>query len=221
MTTHDISKTERIEMYLKAVWTLQVTSPPATVSRVAEFMGVSSPSASEMLKRLDHQGFVAPADDGVQVTEQGRRVAVQVVRRLRLAERLLADILKLDLAHVYDEACKMEHVISAEVEERLAQVLGHPSTCPHGLPIPDQDGAVSVERLPTLLEVAAGARGTIASVPEEDTGMVEYLARLGLVPGAQVAVDEVAPFNGPLLVRVASERQAIGRDVARRIRVKA
>lgn len=217
MTIHDIAKTERMEMYLKAVFTLHHTAPPATVSKVAEFMGVSAPSASEMLRRLEQQGYVRGADEGFNLTPSGREKATTVVRRLRLAERLLTDVLKLPLAKVYDEACKMEHVISDEVEDRLAAVLGHPATCPHGLPIPGERQPVVATR--PLTEVAPGQAVEVASVPEEDSAMVAYLAEQGLVPGASAAVEEVAPFNGPLTIRLGGARRAIGREVAARVRV--
>lgn len=217
MTTHDIAKTERMEMYLKAVFTLHHTAPPATVSKVAEFMGVSAPSASEMLRRLEQQGYVRGADDGVNLTPSGREKATTVVRRLRLAERLLTDVLKLELSKVYDEACKMEHVISNEVEERLAAVLGHPATCPHGLPIPGESSTVAPTRL--LTEVTPGQMVRVASVPEEDSAMLAYLMEQGLVPGATAAVEAIAPFNGPITLRLEGERRAIGREVAGRVRV--
>ncbi|MDQ7818972.1 MAG: metal-dependent transcriptional regulator [Armatimonadota bacterium] len=218
MTTHDISKTERVEMYLKAVYTVQQAAPPVTASKVAEFMGVATPSAWEMLRRLEHQGLVRGAgEDGFHLTPAGLERATKVVRRLRLAERLLTDVLRLDLPRVYDEACKMEHVISEEVEARLADVLGHPCTCPHGLPIPGESSEPPPSH--TLLDAGPGTRGRVAAIPEEDSAMVAYLAGLGLVPGAAVDVEEIAPFNGPLTISVGGRRQAIGREVAARIRV--
>ena len=218
MTTHDIARIERMEMYLKGVLTVVETTPPATVSKVAEFMGVSAPSASEMLRRLEQQGYVRGADDGFALTPSGLAKATKVVRRLRLAERLLTDVLKLDLPKVYDEACKMEHVISDEVEARLAAVLGHPRTCPHGLPIPGEGGAPAVTR--GLLDAPLGQRQRVASVPEEDAEMLTYLADQGLVPGREIVVDEIAPFNGPVTVTVGGTRRAIGREVASRVRVE-
>jgi DtxR family Mn-dependent transcriptional regulator len=217
MTTHDIARVERMEMYLKGVLTVVETAPPATVSKVAEFMGVSAPSASEMLRRLEQQGFVRGADDGFALTPSGLAKATKVVRRLRLAERLLTDILKLELPKVYDEACKMEHVISDEVEARLAAVLGHPPTCPHGLPIPGEGDTPRVAR--GLLEAPLGQPLRVASVPEEDAEMLVYLAEQGLVPGAAIVVEEIAPFNGPVTVTVEGVRRAISREVAARVQV--
>jgi len=219
MTTHDIARIERMEMYLKGVLTVAEAMPPATVSKVAEFMGVSAPSASEMLRRLEQQGYVRGADDGFALTPSGLAKATKVVRRLRLAERLLTDVLKLDLPKAYDEACKMEHVISDEVESRLAAVLGHPPTCPHGLPIPGEGGIPAATR--SLLDAPLGQRLVVASVPEEDVEMLSYLVDQGLVPEAEVVIDEIAPFNGPVTVTVEGGRRAIGREVASRVRVGA
>lgn len=220
MTTHDIAKTERMEMYLKAVFALQQAAPPATVSKVADFMGVSVPSASEMLKRLEQQGYVRSTEDGLALTPEGREVALRVVRRLRLAERLLTDILGLELDRVYDEACKMEHVIGPEVEARLEVVLRSPTHCPHGQPIPRPDG--SLEELPslTLADLKPGDRVRVVAIPEEDGQLVRYLSSLGLVPGSEVTIEEIAPYSGPIFFQVNGTRQAIGPVAAARVRVR-
>lgn len=220
MSTHDIAKTERTEMYLKAVFALQHTAPPATVSKVAEFMGVSVPSASEMLKRLEQQGYVRGSEDGVGLTPAGREVAVRVVRRLRLAERLLTDVLGLELERVYEEACKLEHVISPEVEARLERVLGSPTRCPHGLPIPRPDGTVEPIPPDTFADLGAGQIATVWAIPEEDPELVGYLRSLQLVPNARVAVLDIAPFNGPIFFEAEGFRHAIGREAASKVRVK-
>jgi DtxR family Mn-dependent transcriptional regulator len=219
VSTHDIGKTERTEMYLKAVFALQHTAPPATVSKVAEFMGVSVPSASEMLKRLEQQGYVQAGEEGVGLTREGQEVAVRVVRRLRLAERLLTDVLGLELERVYEEACKLEHVISPEVEARLERVLGRPARCPHGLPIPSGDGAVPPLPARTLADLAPGTAARVWAIPEENPELVRYLKSLGLVPDAEVRVVEVAPFNGPVFFEVSGTQRAIGREAAGRVRV--
>lgn len=226
MTVHDIAKTERIEMYLKAVYTVSHTAPPVTIAKVADYMGVSSPSSYEMLKRLESQGLLASGtEQGYRLTPQGLETATHVVRRLRLAERLLTDVLHLELPDVYAEACKMEHVISPAVEARLDDVLGHPSTCPHGLPIPPAGGPLEVRSappgaLPTLDRVAVWERAAVSSIPEEDRAVVAHLVDIGLTPGARVQVREVGPFDGPITVMVGGQIRAVGRDVARRVRVR-
>jgi DtxR family Mn-dependent transcriptional regulator len=220
MTVHDISKTERVEMYLKAVYTVAQATPPVTISKVADYMGVSAPSSHEMLKRLETQGLLkSTAEQGYRLTSRGMETATRVVRRLRLAERLLRDILRLDLALVYGEACKLEHVISPEVEARLADVLGHPATCPHGLPIPG-DGPGKEEPLQTLDQMQVWDRVTVASIPEEDEGVVRHLVEVGVLPGVTMLVREVGPLKGPITVQIADQIRALGREVAGRVRVR-
>jgi DtxR family Mn-dependent transcriptional regulator len=220
MTIHDIAKTERTEMYLKAVYTVAQATPPVTISKVAEYMGVSAPSSYEMLKRLESQGLLqSSSEEGYRLTRRGMATATRVVRRLRLAERLLTDILRLDLSRVYEEACKLEHVISPEVEARLDDVLGHPATCPHGLPIPGE-GPEPVESLRTLGELEVWDRVTVVSIPEEDASVVALLAEVGLLPGVSVLVREIGPLKGPITVQIADQIRAIGREVAGRVRVR-
>jgi DtxR family Mn-dependent transcriptional regulator len=207
-------------MYLKAVYTVTQTSPPVTISKVAEYMGVSPSSSYEMLKRLETQRLLrSHTEDGYQLTPQGLHTATQVVRRLRLAERLLTDILRLDLPGVYAEACKMEHVISPEVEARMADVLGHPTTCPHGHPIPGE-APEPPESLLTLDQLGVWDRGTVAAIPEEDEAVVTYLSKLGLLPGVAVQIREVGPLSGPITVQIAQQIRALGRDVAAQVRVR-
>lgn len=220
MTVHDIAKTERTEMYLKAVYTVSQAAPPVTISKVAEYMGVSAPSSYEMLKRLEGQGWIqSGTPEGYQLTPQGLQSALRVVRRLRLAERLLFDVLRLDLSRVYAEACKMEHVISPEVETRMAEVLGHPAICPHGLPIPGEAPA-GPEPLWGLDGLKVWDRAVVASIPEEDQAVVAHLVELGLLPGATVLVREVGPLNGPFTVQVGHQIRALSREVAARVRVR-
>jgi DtxR family Mn-dependent transcriptional regulator len=221
MTVHDIAKTERTEMYLKAVYTVAQGAPPVTISKVAEYMGVSAPSSYEMLKRLEAQGLLrSGVEEGYRLTPSGLETATRVVRRLRLAERLLTDILRLDLPQVYAEACKLEHVISPEVEARLDEVLGHPATCPHGLPIPRTGAPADPEGAQTLDRFAVWDRVVVLSIPEEDPAIVDHLAAVGVLPGARVLVREVGPIDGPVTVQVDQQIRAIGREVARRVRVR-
>src|SRR5690606_20275530 len=176
MATHNIGKTEKAEMYLKAILLLGQESPPVTVTKVAEFMGVSPPSASEMLKRMEQNGLVdTSGDDGIQLTEQGALEARRLVRRMRLAERLLSDILRLPLPVIYDEACKLEHAMSDLVEAKLVEVLGDPETCPHGYPIPSLEGRVGCPLMETVETLEPGDEATVVSLPERNSSLLEYL----------------------------------------------
>ena len=214
MTTHDIAKVERTEMYLKAVLTIAQAGHRVTTSRVADAMGVSAPSASEMLKRLEHLGYVEASHDGARLSAAGLGIAARVVRRLRLAERLLTDILKMDLPAVYDEACKMEHVISPEVESRLDAVLGRPGVCPHGHPIPPQDGGLWVRRDQTLAALPPGTLARITALPEERTDLLKSSLAIGLRLDAEVRVEAAATPRGPLIVRTNGIRHTVARETA-------
>jgi DtxR family Mn-dependent transcriptional regulator len=220
MTTHDIAKVERTEMYLKSVLVIGRNGHRVTTSRVAEAMGVSAPSASEMLKRLEHLGYLEPGPEGVQLTDTGVKTATQVIRRLRLAERLLTDILRMDLERVYDEACKMEHVISPEVESRLDEVLKHPDTCPHGHAIPKPDGTFAPEEAQTMTALPARTLGRVITLPEERTDLLNAVLMAGLHIGAEVTVEATATPRGPVIVRLRDRHRTIPRAAAEQIRIR-
>ena len=212
--------TSRTEEYLESIYKLQQEQHPVSTSRLAEHLKLSAPSVSEMVKKLGVKGFVFHSEKGVCLTEDGKSLAKTVIRRHRLSERLLTDILGYKWDEVHDEACRLEHAISPEMEDRIAQSLGNPKTCPHGHPIPDKEGNLVKEKVKPLSELKAREKGIIVNVFEEDPKMLQYLATLGLIPDVSVKVEEVAPFGGPLIVCVGGSRYALGREVASKIKVK-
>ena len=212
--------TPRIEEYLESIYKLQQDQHPVSTSRLAEHLRLSPPSVSEMVKKLANKGLLSHTEKGVCLTEKGKSIAKKVIRRHRLSERLLTDILGFRWDEVHEEACRLEHAISPEMEERIEKSLGNPRTCPHGHPIPDKDGVLINEKVRPLSDLKAKGKGIITSVFEEDPRMLKYLASLGLIPGVSVRVEEVAPFGGPLIVCVSGSRYALGREVASRIKVK-
>ena len=212
--------TPRIEEYLESIYKLQQEQHPVSTSRLAEHLRLQAPSVSEMVKKLANKGLLSHTEKGVCLTEEGKSIAKKVIRRHRLSERLLTDVLGFKWDEVHDEACRLEHAISPEMEERIAKSLGDPKTCPNGHPIPDKDGVFVKEKVRPLSEIKASGRGIIVSVFEEDPRMLKYLASLGLIPGVCVRVEEVAPFGGPLIVCVSGSRYALGREVASKIKVK-
>lgn len=221
MATHNIGKTEKAEMYLKAILLLGQESPPVTVTKVADFMGVSPASASEMIKRMEQNDLVdTSGGDGITLTEHGAVDARRLVRRMRLAERLLSDVLHLPLHLIYDEACKLEHAMSDEVETRLVEVLGDPVTCPHGFPIPSLEGRVSCPLMESLESLEPGAEAKIVSLPERNRSLLEYLVGQGIEPGATVKVEELAPFNGPMFLRIQDQRKALAREALCDVRIQ-
>ncbi|MCZ7356581.1 MAG: metal-dependent transcriptional regulator [Candidatus Methanoperedens sp.] len=212
--------TPRIEEYLESIYKLQQEQHPVSTSRLAEHLKLSPPSVSEMVKKLASKDLVSHSEKGVCLTQEGNTIAKKVIRRHRLSERLLTDILGFKWDEVHDEACKLEHAISPEMEDRIAESLGNPRTCPHGHPIPDKNGKLTKEKVKPLSELRAAEKGIIVSVFEEDPKMLQYLASLGLIPDVCVKVEEVAPFGGPLIVCVGGSRYALGREVASKIKVK-
>lgn len=213
-----MQRTESTEEYLEAIFRLQRRDRAVTIKALADELGVSPPSASEMVRRLHDAGLVRKRDKrGVRLTAKGELEGAALVRRHRLSERFLVDYLDMPWDAVHDEACKLEHVLSPEVEARLAEQLGHPRTCPHGHVIPDTDGSLVEEELRPLASLEPGETGVIGCIAQEDAELLRYLGSLGLVPETTVEVQSIAPFGGPLLVRVHGCQYALGREVARKV----
>ena len=213
--------TESAEEYLGAIYKLGEEGQPVAVSALAKHLKISSVSANEMVRKLVERELVLYEPyKGVSLTPAGQTQALVVIRRHRLWERFLTDVLGLSWDQVHDEACRLEHVTSPLVEERLAQLLGDPETCPHGHPMPTAEGEMAVEAGCPLAELMAGQKARILRVPEGDDALLRYLATLGLKPQTAVQVEAVAPFQGPLTVQVGEARHVLGRELASQIVVR-
>ena len=218
MTHEGHGRSQSTEEYLEALFKLARTDEGVSVGRLATELKVAPSSVSQMLVRLAEEGLVARDEEGLPVlTEKGEHEGGILVRRHRLSERFLSDMLDLPWDQVHQEACRMEHALSPAVEARLADRLGNPATCPHGHPIPDADGRLSDVPVRTLGDLRAGERGVIAYVAEDRPELLRYLCSLGLVPEAEVCVQSIAPFGGPHLIRVGGSEYAVGREVADRV----
>lgn len=215
-------QTPSAEKYLGAIYRLGADDAPVSVSALAERIGVSRVSVNEMVKKLESSSLVVYEPyKGVTLTPQGAAQALDVVRRHRIWERFLVDVLELPWDQAHEEACELAHATSPRLLEQLSQFLGEPDTCPHGNPVPSAAGAVAqVEGCP-LGDLAIGQQAVVVRVPEEEPGMLAYLDKLGLRPETPIAVEEAAPFDGPLTVRVAGVQQVIGRQLAGRVIVRA
>ena len=220
MATHAQARSQSIEEYLEAIYKLGGVDSEVTVRDLAATLGVARPSVSEMLSRLGSAGLVTRGTAGAAtLTGDGALEAVRLVRRHRLSERFLADYLSLPWDQVHDEACKLEHVLSDEVEARLAEQLGNPGTCPHGHQIPREDGSLDEVPVRPLSALDAGEAATIVRIADERADLLRYLASLGLLPETSLIVEGTAPFGGPVLVRVGGAQYALGREVADAIHV--
>jgi DtxR family transcriptional regulator, Mn-dependent transcriptional regulator len=207
------------EEYCEAIFELREDDVAVIQARIAERLEVSRPAVSEMIRRLETQGLVTLDGGRIDLTASGRELAEQVVRRHRLAERLLTDVLGLSWSEAHAEAGKWEHVISDRVESAIVRLLGDPTTCPHGNPIPGTDyrppDAVCLARVTT------GHAFTVTRIPEElefTPGLLEYLEGASLVPGSTGTVTSVAS-DGGLVVEVEGRRVDVDQFAAERILV--
>lgn len=177
------------EEYCECIFELREDAVEVIQARIAERLRVSRPSVSEMIKRLNEEALIEVTDGRISLTDKGEELAQRVVRRHRLAERFITDILGLSWALAHREAGRWEHVMSDEVEAAMSRVLGEPTTCPHGNPIPGSKYmAPTAQRLNQL---TVGQRFTISRIPEElefTPGMLEFLERTKLVPGSEATV---------------------------------
>lgn len=212
---------ESFEMYMKAIYRLEREGSGATTSQLATELGVSPASVSGMLKKLVGDGYVEHEARGdVTLTRKGLQAAVSVVRRNRLAERLLTDMLGMPWEDVHGEACILEHAITDRLEERLIDVLGDPKTCPHGHPIPPRDLSRPEPVGEPLAQAEPGTEATVCGVTEVLPEMLRYLGEVGLRPGARVRVVEKAPLGGPVTVEAGGKRFAISLELARMVMVE-
>jgi len=209
-----IVHTPVVEDYLKAIFSLSAAEQGVRTSALASHLGVSAPTVSSMLRRLEVSGLIERSGDRpVELTDHGRRHALGVVRRHRLLELFLAEVLGVPWDEVHDEAEILEHAISPRLEERIDILLGHPTHDPHGDPIPPPTGP-HVEDWATPLAVAAeGDRFVVERVSDRDGALLRHLSELGVQPGSTLQVCERAPFGGPLWVEVDARRRALSPGV--------
>ncbi len=208
-----------MEDYLKTIYLLR-QGGEVTTSAIALKLKVSAPSVTGMVKKLaDMKLLRYTRYQGVELTEAGQKIALEVLRHHRLLELYLKEALGYSWDMVHDEAERLEHVISEEFEDRIAEALGWPETDPHGHPIPTKEGVIPLIAVRELVEVEVGQSATVRQVSDRDAGMLRYLAALGFFPGATVQVLEKAPFEGPLRVRIGGVEHAVGRELARHVYV--
>jgi DtxR family Mn-dependent transcriptional regulator len=210
---------ESTEEYLEAIYRLEREGPGVTTSALASEIGVAPASVSGMLKKLAGEGYIEHRARGeAKLTRKGLEVGVRVLRRHRLAECFLTQILGMEWDEVHSEACVLEHAISARVEERLIAVLGNPKTCPHGHPIPPADLSDPERPGLPLAQLDEGSNALVHGVTEEVPEMLRYLGSIGLRPGKAVELVEKAPLGGPVTVRIGGAAPlAISLELARMV----
>ncbi len=204
------------EDYLKALYKLHGDSRPVPTRELAQRLGISSPSVSEMVTRLTAQGLVEhDRYRGQQLTREGRKVALELVRHHRLLEMFLVQVLGYSWDEVHEEAERLEHVISERMEQRIFELLGRPELDPHGHAIPTLAGKVRPVSDRPLSETHAGERVIVQGVSDDDPRRLRELERRGLLPGTRIAVVAGSEYEGPIEVRIRGRRESVPLGLAR------
>lgn len=217
---HRAALTQSMENYLKAIFEIVEHAERASTSSIAARMSIAPASVTAMVKKLAELKLVTHEPyQGVQLTRVGEMAAVEVVRHHRLIEKYLAEALGVPWDQVHDEAEKLEHVISEDLEDRIASALGHPATDPHGAPIPARDGTIARTDARRLCDAGANERVVVVEVDDRDSALLRYLGERGLYPGTGVEILHIEPYGGSLTLKVGSGEFSIGREAAAEIRV--
>jgi DtxR family transcriptional regulator, Mn-dependent transcriptional regulator len=207
------------EEYCETIFELREDDVDVIQARIADRLEVSRPAVSEMIRRMEKAELVTVDGGAIRLTADGAQLAERVVRRHRLAERFLTDILGLSWAEAHDEAGKWEHVISDRVEEAMTRLLGQPTTCPHGNPIPGSN--YSAPDAVTLDELTVGAGFTVSRIPEElefTPGLLEFLEDSSLRPGISGVITASSP-DGTTTVEIDGKHVGVGAFASARILV--
>ena len=209
------------EEYLEVIYRLEEEVGFARTVELARRLKVVPGSVTNTIKNLERWGLVKREPyRGVKLTGKGRKLALRVLRRHRLAERLLTDVLGLDWSKVHDAACKLEHAFSDDVIKPLEKALGHPKTCPHGNPIPTKCGGIFEEKSVPLTNLNSQEEGTVVKIMDEESDLLQHLAALGLTPGKSIKIVEKTPLNDLVTVKVDGTNHALSRKVASIVEVK-
>ncbi|MCA1187505.1 metal-dependent transcriptional regulator [Saccharopolyspora sp. 6V] len=214
-----------VEDYVRAIYGLTERGVAVTNATLTQRLGLSPSSVSGMITKLAQLGLVTHIRyRSVELTAEGRRLAYDVLRRHRLLELFLVEVLDYTWDEVHPEADALEHAVSDELIEHIAAKLGHPTHDPHGDPIPTADGVVEKPTTRLLDQVEPGTVGTIARVWDTDSELLRYLTDHGMILGARIEVVERKPFGGPLVVRVGEPAEAethfLGTEIASTLSIR-
>lgn len=213
-TEHGMAR-HQAEDYLKSIYKLQEDGGRVSTSSLSERLQVSAPSVTEMIKKLADEGVLTYAPyKGVELTAEGRRRALKILRRHRLWEVFLVQVLKYPWHEIHEEAERLEHMTSEKLERRLDEALGFPRTDPHGHAIPSPEGSIDHHRYTALSEVRPGGSVTVARVNDTDSQVLVYASRLGIALGKKIKVKERVDFDGSLRVEIGRKEQFVSAKLA-------
>jgi DtxR family Mn-dependent transcriptional regulator len=213
--------TAPVEDYLKVIYDIEREEDAAATNDIAQRLQIAPASVSGMVRRLADQGLLEyERYRGVKLTGAGRRAALRTIRRHRVIESYLVQALGYSWDVVHEEAERLEHAASDDLIDRMAKAIGEPSTDPHGAPIPTRDGRMDERHHRRLSELHPGQRARVTRVSDEDAELLRYLASLGLRPSVIITLDDKAPFDGPMTLRVGGRRCQVGAALAERVLVE-
>ena len=211
-----------MEDYLKAIYRLSDGDESVSTSKMAKQIGCAPASVTNMLQKLSSLRLVDYTPyRGVKLTPAGRDIALEIVRHHRLIELYLSQVLGYSWDKVHEEADRLEHVISEEMEVKMDEALGYPETDPHGDPIPTVDGKIQAFLLSSLWETPAGEVVRVKRVSDRNPEVLRYLDEIGIHPQVRLKVTKRAPFNGPISIRLGDQAIEMGEELARQIFVEA
>lgn len=209
------------ENYLKTIYHLSASgSSEVLTNQIAEAMKTKAASVTDMLKKLSAKNFIAYEKyHGVRVTKDGKSEALNVIRKHRLWETFLVQKLRFNWDEVHEVAEQLEHIHSSKLIQKLDEFLGHPTTDPHGEPIPDHNGNVNIQARQALIDLGPGYKGKIIAVSDSDAGLLKYLDKIGAVPGRRIEVISREEYDQSLEVEIETKRVSISKTVSKNILV--
>jgi DtxR family transcriptional regulator, Mn-dependent transcriptional regulator len=211
-----MARSQSVEDYLKTIYKLEGESDKGvSTSRLAEKLGVANASVTNMLKRLSDMGLVQyESYYGTRLTESGKKIALEIIRHHRLLELYLKEMMGYSWDEVHEEAEKLEHHISEQFEDKIAELLNNPTVDPHGDPIPTKDGQMPKVRSRKLTTVNSQSPQIIKRVKNQSPELLRYLEDQGLIPGVKVEVIKKEPFDGPIHLKIENKTATIGFNIA-------
>ena len=212
---------QSVEDYLKVIYVLLTEGETATTTNIANALDVSSASVTNMLKRLAKMNLLEyESYKGAKLTSAGNKIALEILRHHRLLELYLKEIMGYSWDEVHDEAEKLEHHISEQFEDRIAELLNNPAYDPHGDPIPSKDGVMPEMAMLSISDAEEKTPYIIGRVKDQDPELLRYLEKIGVLPGVKLEILEKAPFSGPVKIKLEDDtEQMLGQAVANEVYV--
>ncbi|MEM2920985.1 MAG: metal-dependent transcriptional regulator [Candidatus Bathyarchaeia archaeon] len=210
-----------IEECLEMIYRLEENEGVAKTSKLVRVLGVAKGTVTNAVERLEKLSLITHNPyKGVRLTPKGRAIALRIIRRHRLSECLLTEILKMDWEVAHESACLLEHSVTDEIADKIEEVLLHPRTCPHGNPIPKSDGSLDIDASKPLVELTSRRRCVVTKIVDEDPNLLQHLKTLNIRPGTHIEILERHPVGGLIRIRLRGVEHQLSHEIASIIRVR-